>query len=118
MKAEFIETANQIKIKDFPYFLYSEAPFFKILNILKDDFYIAIRTSKKNEGEEGKEIEDESKNSKEDDIKFVDLTFTAKEKLNKDEAEELFKEIMNSLISFEKGSSLLNLEPNQEVECN
>lgn len=115
MKAEFIETTNQIKIKDFPYFLYSEAPFFKILNILKDDFYIAIRTSKKNEAEESKE---ESKNSKEDDITFVDLTFTAKEKLNKEEAEELFKEIMNSLISFEKGSSLLNIEPNQEVECN
>jgi len=115
MKAEFIETTNQVKINDFPYFLYSKAPFFKILNILKDDFYIAIRTSKKNEAEKPKE---ESKNSKEDDIKFVDLTFTSKEKLNKEEAEELFKEIMNSLISFEKGSSLLNLEPNQEFECN
>ena len=102
MEVEFFEKANRMLIKRFPLFLYSSGSLYKILDLLKDDFFIALRKS-----EPDKKVEGDS----EADYDFkVDVSLIGKRKCSRQEANEFFKEMMNSLISFENGVSLLQVE--------
>jgi predicted site-specific integrase-resolvase len=101
MKVQFVKKKNQILIEDFPLFLYSEASFYKLLDILENDFFVGLSVAEEQDREE-------SDTESPREIQKLNLSLVGKEKLDQKEAEELFKEMMTTLVSFEKGKSLLD----------
>ena len=103
MKAEFFGRKNQLVITGFPINLFSKNSLYKVLNLLKDDFFISfpVRSSAK----KGVSGEDTSSG-----LDFLDISLISKEGMSLNDARESFREMMNSLISFEKGKSLLETE--------
>ena len=101
MKAKFFESKNCIEIDNFPLFLYSKGSLFKILNLLSEDFYISLK------GVDKKRVDEDNLVS---DLNFINISLVGKAELKKEEAEEFFSEMMNSLVSFEKTNSLIETE--------
>jgi hypothetical protein len=103
MKVEFLNKKNQLVITKFPMTLFSKTSLYKVLNLLKDDFFISFSVhslAKKNTDGENTDKE----------LDFLDISLISKKKMRLDDAREFFREMMNSLISFEKGKSLLETE--------
>ena len=107
MKAEFFGKKNQLVITKFPMNLFSKNSLYKVLNLLKDDFFISfpVRSSAK-KGVSG-EVSGDDTSSR---LDFLEISLISKEGMSLDDARESFREMMNSLISFEKGKSLLETE--------
>jgi hypothetical protein len=93
MKAVFLDKENRLLIERFPLFLFSRNSFFKLLNILKDDFFISLSGVKESKKEDGCLAPDS-----------VDICLVGKEELDKEGASDIFKEMMSVLISFESGA--------------
>ena len=111
MKAEFFGKENRLVITRFPMNLFSKNSLYKVLNLLKDDFFISfpVRSSAKKgvSGEASGEVGGEDTSG---GLDFLDISLISKEGMSLGDARESFREMMNSLISFEKGKSLLETE--------
>ncbi len=92
MKITIDEKNSIVKILEFPKELYSWENVIKLLNILKEDFYISIH------GNEEK----------------IDLIFKSKETITESEAKEFINEFFKVLIGFEQ--SKVSLEKEIDLE--